>query len=102
MTYSRRQCLKLAGTIVAAAVTPSAGVMLRARGAQSPFARIDTHHHVFPPAYIAALIEGKQDAQIAKAWSVARTLDDMERAGVGTSILSTKVTGASGSATSGT
>jgi predicted TIM-barrel fold metal-dependent hydrolase len=34
------------------------------------------------------LIASKQDAAIAKAWSVARTLDDMERAGVQTSILS--------------
>jgi len=85
---------------------PAASAILRARVAPSPlaaslepsrrsaqreggsFTRIDTHHHVFPPPYIAALIEGKQDAQIARAWSVARTLDDMERAGVETSILS--------------
>ena len=106
MAFSRRDCLKLAAT-TAAALTP--GTILRARVVQSPFVtgnesarrsaqreggplpartRIDTHHHVFPPPYIAALIEGKQDAQIAKAWSVARTLDDMERAGVETSIVS--------------
>ena len=107
MAISRRDCLKLAATTAAAALTP--GTILRARVLQSPFVtgnelarrsaqreggplptrtRIDTHHHVFPPPYIAALIEGKQDAQIAKAWSVARTLDDMERAGVETSIVS--------------
>jgi predicted TIM-barrel fold metal-dependent hydrolase len=88
MTFTRRDCLKLAVTIAAAA---PATVMLRARGAQSPSGsrtRIDTHHHVFPPPYIASLIASKQDAAIAKAWSVARTLDDMERAGVQTSILS--------------
>ena len=109
MTFSRRDCLKLAATTAVAALTPgAASVMLRARVLQSPFVagnerprqsaqreagplartRIDTHHHVFPPPYIAALIEGKQDAQIAQAWSVARTLDDMERAGVDTSIAS--------------
>jgi len=90
-SYSRREWLYFAGTIAAAAVTPAGSVRLRARVPQSaPTARtrIDTHHHVFPPPYIAALIEGKQDAQVAKAWSVARTLDDMERAGVETSILS--------------
>ena len=108
MTFSRRDCLEFAAKIAAAALTPgAAGVILRARVPQSSFSagaersrrsaqreggpltgRIDTHHHVFPPPYIAALIEGKQDAQIAKAWSVARTLEDMERAGVETSIVS--------------
>ena len=84
-----------AGTIAAAVVTPAAGatpVALVAAQSVQPTparqARIDTHHHVFPPPYIAALTAGKQDAQIAKAWSVARTLDDMERAGVETSVLS--------------
>jgi predicted TIM-barrel fold metal-dependent hydrolase len=50
--------------------------------------RIDTHHHVFPPPYVAALAARTLDDQIATSWSVARTLDDMERAGVATSILS--------------
>ena len=109
MAFSRRESLQCAGKIAVAALAAGAGVTLRARVLQSPLAlsregsrqraqreggppagrtRIDTHHHVFPPPYIAALIEGKQDAQIAKAWSVARTLDDMERAGVETSIVS--------------
>jgi len=91
MTFSRRESLKFAGRIALGAFASGAGVTLGARVLQSTFARrtrVDTHHHVFPPPYIAALIEGKQDAQIAKAWSVARTLDDMERAGVETSIVS--------------
>jgi len=91
MTFSRRESLKFAGRIALGAFACGADVTLGARVLQSTFARrtrVDTHHHVFPPPYIAALIEGKQDAQIAKAWSVARTLDDMERAGVETSIVS--------------
>lgn len=108
MTFTRRACLKFAGTIAAAALAPHAGLVVRARGAPGALAgslersrrsaqreggpsartRIDTHHHVFPPPYIDALSAGKQDAGIAKAWSVARTLDDMERAGVETAILS--------------
>jgi predicted TIM-barrel fold metal-dependent hydrolase len=83
---TRRNYLRVFAGTIAAGLGP---LVLRARGAQSaPVARIDTHHHVFPPPYIAALIEGRQDAQIAKAWSVQRTLDDMDRAGVQTSILS--------------
>jgi predicted TIM-barrel fold metal-dependent hydrolase len=93
MTITRRESLKVfAGTIAATVVTSAAGAILRARVVQGPDGRsarrIDTHHHVFPPPYIAALTAGKQDAQIAKAWSVARTLDDMERAGVETAVLS--------------
>ena len=84
MTFTRREYLK---ALTAAAVAPIFASKSSARGAQRRF-RVDTHHHVFPPPYVAALISVKQDAQIATAWSVARTLDDMERAGVETSILS--------------
>jgi predicted TIM-barrel fold metal-dependent hydrolase len=88
MPFTRRECLHLAVTMSAAAIAPA---VLRAGRAQRPLSdrtRIDTHHHVFPPPYIAALAAGKQDSQIATAWSVARTLEDMERGGVATSILS--------------
>ena len=89
MRVTRRESLKCAGTLAASVLALRAGA--RARGAQQPpggRTRIDTHHHVFPAPYVAALIAGQQDAQIAKAWSVARTLEDMDRAGVETSILS--------------
>jgi predicted TIM-barrel fold metal-dependent hydrolase len=50
--------------------------------------RIDTHHHVFPPPYVSGqLAAGLKDA-IAASWSVAKTLDDMDKAGVATAILS--------------
>jgi predicted TIM-barrel fold metal-dependent hydrolase len=91
MTFTRREYLKFAGTISAAVFTSSAGDLLGAGGAQrSPGGRtrIDTHHHVFPPPYVAALLDARQDSQIARDWSVSRTLEDMDRAGVETSILS--------------
>lgn len=74
-------------------MTADRAVSLSGRVLQNPQpaaarARIDTHHHVFPPPYVAALAAGKQDSQIATAWSVERTIEDMDRAGVGTSILS--------------
>jgi 6-methylsalicylate decarboxylase len=50
--------------------------------------RIDTHHHLFSPAYIAELAKVNQAPPIVRNWSVARTLDDMNKAGVATSILS--------------
>ena len=50
--------------------------------------RIDIHHHVFSPAYVAELDKVSQAPPIVKNWSVARTLDDMAKAGVATAILS--------------
>lgn len=81
---TRREVLALLAGSGAAALVPSAS---RAQVAAAP-ARIDTHHHVFPPPYIAALAAQKLDDQIATSWSVARTLDDMDKAGVATAILS--------------
>jgi 6-methylsalicylate decarboxylase len=81
----------MTGATAAAAATALFAGRVGAQAAQNAAVRrtrIDTHHHVFPPPYVAALIAGKQDAQTASAWSVARTLEDMERAGVEISILS--------------
>jgi 6-methylsalicylate decarboxylase len=50
--------------------------------------RIDIHHHLFSPAYVAELAKANQAPPIIRGWSVARTLDDMDKAGVATSILS--------------
>lgn len=50
--------------------------------------RIDIHHHVFPPRYVAELVSRNLAGADATGWSVSKTLEDMEKAGVGTSILS--------------
>lgn len=50
--------------------------------------RIDTHHHLFSPAYVAELSKANLAPPIVRGWSVAKTLDDMDKAGVRTSILS--------------
>jgi predicted TIM-barrel fold metal-dependent hydrolase len=50
--------------------------------------RIDIHHHLFSPAYLAELAKVNQAPPIVRNWSVARTLDDMGKAGIATSILS--------------
>jgi predicted TIM-barrel fold metal-dependent hydrolase len=61
-------------------------------GAGAAFAamrnRIDTHHHLFSPAYVAELNKVNQAPPIVKNWSLAKTMDDMDKAGVATSILS--------------
>jgi 6-methylsalicylate decarboxylase len=50
--------------------------------------RIDTHHHFFSPTYVAELDKAGQAPPIVKNWSLAKTLDDMAKAGVATSMLS--------------
>ena len=50
--------------------------------------RIDTHHHLFSPAYVAELTKVNQAPPIIRNWSLAKTLNDMDKAGVATAILS--------------
>ncbi len=70
-----------AGTQAAPADRPEAGK-------PAPF-RIDVHHHLVPPDYVSA-IHGKLPAlpPPSAGWSVAKTLDDMDAAGVETAMLS--------------
>jgi predicted TIM-barrel fold metal-dependent hydrolase len=55
-----------------------------AKGAQAPY-RVDVHHHLFPPAYRAAI--GNQAAAMP-AWSPAQSIEEMDKGGIATSILS--------------
>ena len=50
--------------------------------------RIDTHHHFFAPSLVGIMVERKIAAKPALDWSVSATLDDMNRAGTATAILS--------------
>jgi 6-methylsalicylate decarboxylase len=47
---------------------------------------IDVHHHIAPPAYVAQGGAGVGGA--LKTWSIAKSLDDLEQAGVATAIVS--------------
>jgi len=52
--------------------------------------RIDVHHHLFPPGYIASLVEhGHYLARgPARHWTPAASIEDMDRADVATAITS--------------
>lgn len=50
--------------------------------------RIDTHHHFWSPALVATMEKMGEGTPIMRNWSVNRTLDDMDKGGVATSILS--------------
>jgi predicted TIM-barrel fold metal-dependent hydrolase len=61
--------------------------------------RIDVHHHYFPPAYLTPLERWGQQAGLTalwprqRDWSVARDLEEMDRNGVDTAILSISTPG---------
>lgn len=50
--------------------------------------RIDTHHHFWAPTVIAAMISRNIAEPPARNWTLARTMDDMDRAGTRTAMLS--------------
>ena len=45
--------------------------------------RIDTHHHVFSPAYVQELAKVNQAPPIVRNWPIAKTLDVLKAEGVG-------------------
>jgi predicted TIM-barrel fold metal-dependent hydrolase len=50
--------------------------------------RIDVHHHPSPPSYLSARQARDRAYEWQSTWSVAKTLDDMDKGGVAVSLLS--------------
>ncbi len=87
VTVSRRHFL--AGGVAALGL-PGASSRARAQTGPSapPKTVIDVHHHISPPAYNHELIaRGLNEAALFR-WSVQRSLEDMDKAGVATAITS--------------
>jgi len=57
----------------------------RARGVPRPH-RIDVHHHVVPPSYLAE-IAGRRTGSTAQ-WTPDRSIEDMDKSGIARSVLS--------------
>jgi predicted TIM-barrel fold metal-dependent hydrolase len=83
----RRGFLGGLGALGTAALLPGCAQSIAAAPSASR-TRIDIHHHLFSPAYVAELAKVGQAPPIVRNWSVARTLDDMDRAGIATAMLS--------------
>ncbi|HLI21042.1 MAG TPA: amidohydrolase family protein, partial [Stellaceae bacterium] len=50
--------------------------------------RIDVHHHPSPPSYLNSRFERDKQYEPQKTWSVAKSIEDMDRGGVATAMLS--------------
>src|SRR5215470_6132524 len=82
------------GGIAALALGAAASTGMPARLlAQAKPHRIDTHHHLSPPAWVDALKKAGLDTPPVTSWTPQRSLDDMDKAGVATSILSAQTPG---------
>ena len=80
---SRRRFL--AGMAALGAGTFIPGCASTGDGAGRQARRIDVHHHIVSPGYSAAL---KARGQGHIAWSVQRSLEDMDKSGIATSVTS--------------
>ena len=90
---SRRKFLQALGAIGAAGAASSILPGCASMGQTSGQGLIDTHHHFYPPAYQKAQIDWEDARKIPHfpaqtAWTPAKTLEQMDKGGVKTSILS--------------
>ena len=91
---SRRAFLTGVAALGASALVPG-----RESAAQAPAAggttphRIDVHHHLSPPQYVAELTARKMGGRPTLDWTPAKSIDDMDKAGVATSVTSIAATG---------
>lgn len=88
MIDSRRDFLKTLSAASAGLLLADDWAAAQAPALMAGAGRIDVHHHVCPPNWVSELASRNLASADIKNWSVARTLDDMEKAGVVTSILS--------------
>jgi 6-methylsalicylate decarboxylase len=82
---SRRSVL--AGGAAALAAGTLAASPFKAAAQAKPH-RIDVHHHVTPPSWLAALRKAKLENPLRDNWSVQKSLDDMDKAGIATAMAS--------------
>jgi predicted TIM-barrel fold metal-dependent hydrolase len=69
------------GLAAPAVIAPSASAQAPAKPR-----RIDVHHHIIPPVHAQAMASHKSGAPTK--WSLAMSLDDMDKAGVDTAVVS--------------
>jgi predicted TIM-barrel fold metal-dependent hydrolase len=83
---SRRGFLQSLAGLGAAGALGASGCASLATPAKAH--RIDVHHHLSPPAWVSALKKAKLDTPPVTNWSPQKSLDDMDQAGIATSMTS--------------
>src|SRR5258708_31930549 len=87
---ARRKFLAGLSVLGAAAVLPDGFLRTQATSATSvlPY-RIDTHHHFSAPGFIAAIAARKTNQRPLEQWTPSKSIEDMDKSGVETAIIST-------------
>jgi predicted TIM-barrel fold metal-dependent hydrolase len=75
------------GFLTATAALAATAVAAPAFAQEKPY-RIDVHHHLSPPGWVAALKKIKMDSPPVNNWTPEHSLAEMDRGGIATSILS--------------
>lgn len=90
---SRRSFLKSVGALGAATALSTPAVWAEGTAPTRPH-RIDVHHHMFPP-FVQELWkkENVRTTPVLMRWTLQSTLDQMEQAGVATTVLSVLAAG---------
>lgn len=83
----RREFLIGLAALGAAAVLPKALWAAQARASAQPF-RIDTHHHYSSPGFVEEIVGRKTGQRPLMEWTPQKSLEDMDKSGVATAILS--------------
>src|SRR3989338_2881411 len=89
LPHSRREFLIGLATLGAAAALPRvlSSAQTPAAAPVRPF-RIDTHHHFSAPGQVAEMIARKTGQTPLIEWTPQKSVEDMDKGGVATSILS--------------
>ncbi len=86
---SRRQFVQgVAGAATVAAVGFGHSQSAVAQTAEAKPYRIDVHHHLSPPSYIAASVANKFGEGLMRGWTPEKSLADMDQAGIAVAMLS--------------
>ncbi len=86
---TRRSVLSLGASAAAGLLAPGvySGASAQPQGGGTS-GIIDVHHHVSPPDFVAALIKHQLGERPMLDWTPARSIEDMDRAGVALSVTS--------------
>jgi 6-methylsalicylate decarboxylase len=87
----RRGFMLGAGALALAAAMRPIGATAQTADARPH--RIDVHHHLSPPSYVTASNEGGFGDALMKNWTIEKSLADMDKAGIATSMLSVTTPG---------
>jgi predicted TIM-barrel fold metal-dependent hydrolase len=88
---SRRNLLAQGAAALGAVACGTAVSAAFGQGAPAPAAKphiIDVHHHLAPPAYVSELARRRLNEPVLERWTPAQSIEEMDRAGIATSITS--------------